>query len=180
MTLRPILAWPLGVLLGALVLAVGTRRLDAAERALDGSRQRLHKARGQALELSRLSSRQERVAVQERPRQDVIALVNSVLAECGIPSTSFQRLDVESDVAVTTADGPAPGRYRRQSLTLVLQRLTTRQLGAFLAEWRDRQAVWTPTRLELTHVREARSSGDLYTASILITATYLSDRTSPR
>jgi len=134
---------------------------------------RLEQVAHKTRELADLSGKQERIGTQERPRQDVLALLNSVMAEAGVPSASFRSLDVEADVAVRIGTGAEAGRYRRQSLSLVLERLSPAQLGAFLEIWRARQRLWIPTRLELTHVRDPRAPQNLYSARILVTATYL-------
>jgi hypothetical protein len=62
--------------------------------------------------------------------------------------------------------------YRRQALAISLGRLTIPQLGEFLAQWNAAQRLWTPTRIELTHVRDTTGPG-LYDAKTLMTAIYL-------
>lgn len=172
--IRPTLTWVLLLTTCSLATALCAQRLRSADAAATSGAARLATARAQVEELTALAARAERVALDERPKQDVLASINGVLATCGIPSRSFRSLDVESDVSSSRAAPGAPERYRRQSLSLLLADLRPAQLGEFLAEWAGREAVWTPTRLELTHSRTAPQPGN-YAARILLTATYLDD-----
>ncbi|MEE8468531.1 MAG: hypothetical protein V3T22_08755 [Planctomycetota bacterium] len=171
--IRPALFWPLLLAAGSLTTVIGAGRVRAAEARLHSAAMRLEQATQKAHELAYLSAKQERVGTRERPRQDVLALLNSVMAEAGVASSSFRSLEVEADVAVRLGTGAETGRYRRQSLSLVLERLSPAQLGAFLEIWQARQGLWIPTRFELTHVRDPRGPQNLYSARILVTATYL-------
>lgn len=171
--IRPALFWPLLLAAGSLTTVIGAGRVRAAEARLGSAAMRLERATQKAREFFDLSGKQERVGIRERPTQDVLALLNSVMAQAGIPSSSFRSLDVEADVAVRIGTGGETGRYRRQSLSLVLEKLSPVQLGAFLEVWRARQGLWIPTRFELTHVRDPREPQNLYSARILVTATYL-------
>ena len=171
--IRPALLWPLLLAAGSLTTVVGAGRVRAAEARLDSASMRLELATQKARELADLSGKQQRVATRERPRQDVLALLNSVMAEAGVPSSSFRSLEVEADVAVRLGTGAEAGRYRRQSLSLLLEKLSPAQLGTFLEIWQGRQGLWIPTRFELTHVSDPRGPQNLYSARILVTATYL-------
>ena len=171
--IRPVLFWPLLLAAGSLMTVVGAGRVRSAEARLDSAVMRLELTTQKAQELAVLVGKQERVGTRERPRQDVLALLNSVTAEAGVPSSSFRSLDVEADVAVRLAGGGEIGRYRRQSLSLVLEKLSPAQLGTFLEIWQSRQGLWIPERFELTHVSDPRGPQNLYSARILVTATYL-------
>lgn len=134
-----------------------------------------------AQEVLDLSAKQERIAARERPTQDVIAQVNSVLAEVGIPTGGteghFKSLTPESDSLVTAAAANVKGpRYKKQSLRLTLDDLSMDQVGSFLLHWRQAQEVWMPSRIELTHVRgQNNNQSDRYQASILLSALYIAD-----
>ena len=64
------------------------------------------------------------------------------------------------------ADAPVPGSQgqritlRRQSVRVSLARLTIAELGEFLAAWTQAQKLWSPTRIELIHVRQEVDPGD--------------------
>lgn len=122
----------------------------------------------EAQQIIRLRTKQQRIAEHKRPEQDVIARVNTTLAEAGIPSERFGGLRPESDAALPNT------AYRRQSVRISLDELSIIELGAFLSRWSTTQRLWTPTRIELTHAR-SRQGSDRYDATILITATYLAD-----
>ncbi|MEW6741423.1 MAG: hypothetical protein AB1486_01585 [Planctomycetota bacterium] len=150
---HPSLCILLPIALVALVLAQGERRYASVRRQLEAAASTLRQTRQQAAEVMSLRQREERVSLRERPRQDVIALVNEVLAEAGIPSGRLTGIEPESDVALGgSAGGKSP--YRQQTLALELERLTLPEVGRFLALLRERQKMWSVTRIELS--REGR------------------------
>jgi hypothetical protein len=166
--LRASLVLPLVVAVSALALANGARRLRLAEGKAKAAEALLQDTRAQAREVEALRAREERVALHERPHQDVIALVSSVLADAGIPGACFKNLEQDADVAL---DG---GSFRRQSLTLALQDVSPFKLGAFLEAWRMKQKVWTVTRIELSHPRRGADANNAYGVRLVISAIYVS------
>lgn len=156
----------------ALPVAFSTRRLQASQSRLAEASARLERVGEDARHVVELRTREERVADRKRPKQDVIARVNAVLGATGIPASQFGGLRLESDSDIPGASGGA--RYRRQSMAVDLKGLTVAELTAFLTEWRASQLLWTPSRLDLTHLRD-RKDGDRYDAGIVITATYVAD-----
>jgi hypothetical protein len=117
----------------------------------------------------------------------VIAQVNAVLAEVGIPSRSLRSLSPESNtqIASPTGGGAWGGggggsgtervKLKRQSLRMVLENLSVQEIGAFLIKWRSAQQVWTTTRIELTHAGGRDANDDRYDATLLISALYVED-----
>ncbi len=156
-----------------LPLAISANRVAGARSELTAARSSLVRIADSAQHIVDLRGEQERIAEHKRPEQDVIARVNTTLAETGIPPEHFGGLRPESDAALA-GSGHTPIAYRRQSVRVSLNDLSIAQLGAFLSQWSATQQLWTPTRIELTHAR-SRQSSDRYDATILITATYLAD-----
>ncbi len=163
------------MLLGAVVLvAAGTVLLSAGRlararahfRAAESLLEVVARDAGRVLDLR--ESRQT-VAEQKRPEQDVIARVNAVLAEAGLEERHFGGLRPESDSSL-------PGNTcRRQTIRITLRQLGLSELGAFLERWAASQELWTPVRIELSHVRtEARE--DRYEVVLLVAATYLAEQ----
>ena len=64
-----------------------------------------------------------------------------MLAEAGLPTNHFHRLTAESDAAVRQTADPNGTTYHRQSVRLVLQTLTPRELGMFLSVWSATQPL---------------------------------------
>ncbi len=163
------------MLLGAVVLAAaGTVFVSAGQlatarghcRAAESSLEHVARDAGRVLELR--ESRQT-VAEQKRPEQDVIARVNAVLAEAGLGERHFGGLRPESDSAL-------PGSAcRRQTLRIALRQLGLPELGAFLERWAASQELWTPVRVELSHVRTEAREGR-YDVVLLVAATYLAEQ----
>lgn len=107
-----------------------------------------------------------------RPDQDVIARVNSVLAEAGIPSDRFGGLRPESDAALPSST-QGVSIYRRQSVRVTLNDLSVQQIGQFLSRWISNQPLWVPTRIELTHSGDSKNPAN-YAVSMILSATYVS------
>lgn len=168
-----------GGLMVAAVLAAGTffvtvraRALGSAEAAADAEVTALERAVADLEELEALKGQREVVAAAKRPTNDVIAQVNAVLRDSGIPTTRLKALEPEADV-------PLAGRYRSQTIRLALERLSLQEVGGFLGAWRDAATVWTPRSIELSHV-STQDGGDAgFDVRIVIAATYLSDLSEP-
>ncbi len=167
-------------ILVALVMAVLVLPVVASGRHLAGVREQL---RSMQTSLDRtvtdvnrvvaLRGREQRIAQQKRPDQDVIARVNAALAGAEIPTSRFSGLRPHSD-------SPLPGAerglaYRRQTVNVRLRQLTIPELGAFLETWTETQDIWTATTIELSHVRNTADPAR-FDISILLSATYVADR----
>jgi hypothetical protein len=157
----------------SLPVALSARRLSERQCDLYAAKSQLLTTAADAERVIELRSRQQRVAEQRRPEQDVISRVNAVLDAVQIPAAHFGGLQPETDAALPGTGRGGP-EYRQQSLRISLRQLKTSELGAFLGEWRATQELWTPTRIELTHARSAQAP-DLYDVVLLVTATYITD-----
>ena len=167
-TRRPLLLVALLFAIGAFVVALRGRALASAQGDVSRERAALDRTAADLRELADLKGQREVVAAAKRPTQDVIAQVNAVLRDAGVPTERMQGLEPE-------ADAPLAGRYRTQTIRVSLDRLALREVGAFLAAWRAAKTVWTPRSLELTHVAAADGADQGFAARVLIGATYLSD-----
>ncbi len=179
------MTWPristpilLAIIVAALSLpiAISAQRMADAEGQLTIAHASLKTADMQRRQIIDLRDRTQVVAERKRPEHDVIARVNAALAEVGIPSRHFGAVTSEGDSPITRgagAGGANAGGLRRQSLRIALRDLPVPQLGAFLAEWNRTQPLWTPTRIELTHVRASAANTARYDAVLIITATYV-------
>lgn len=161
----------------ALPLLISTNRHADAQTRLASAQSSLSQTLDQARRIMDLRGRQQTIAEQKRPDQDVIARVNTVLAEAGIPSDRFGGLSPESDAALPSADPTAAHIHRRQSVRITLNDLTVSQIGEFLARWSVSQPLWVPARIELTHSRNEKTP-EQYTLNVLLSATYLAQQES--
>lgn len=113
-----------------------------------------------------------------RPTEDVIQLANRVLEAATLPPARLRSVQSEMDRAI---QDDREGR-RLTMARLSLEPLTVPELGAFLSAWRNRQQVWSVTRIELsalTPTRDgpvARGQGQ-YRASITVSASYIDNAT---
>jgi len=159
------------VAVGAFTVALRAMALAQAEGDVAAERDALDRTAADLREWASLRDERAVVAETKRPTQDVIAQVNAVLRDAGIPTERLKNLEPEADVALA-------GRYRTQTLRFSLEHLSLRDVGSFLAAWRAAKTVWTPRSLELTHVNSAadKDGGSLgFDARVVIAATYLSD-----
>jgi len=157
--------------LAAIGVFVGTLRARAlldAQEAVAAEARALQQTCADLLELAELRSQREVVAAAKRPTNDVIAQVNAVLRDAGIPTARLKALEPEADV-------PLAGRYRSQTLRFALERLSLPEVGSLLSTWRAAETVWIPRSIELTHAASPDGSSLGYDTRIVIAATYLSD-----
>ncbi|MHC4414368.1 MAG: hypothetical protein ACYS0G_03695 [Planctomycetota bacterium] len=169
----PILLALLAVLL-ILSVVLAARRQANAHTQLRSTQASLARVAEDARRVVELRQEQRYVADRKRPEQDVIARVNATLAEAGIPLDRFSGQRPASDSALPST-GPGGGPlYRRQTVQISLRELTVPDLGAFLGAWSASQDLWTPTQIELTHVRRETDPAR-YNAMIAISATYLAE-----
>jgi len=155
------------VAVGAFTVALRAMALAQAEGDVAAERDALDRTAADLREWASLRDERAVVAETKRPTQDVIAQVNAVLRDAGIPTERLKNLEPEADVALA-------GRYRTQTLRFSLEHLSR----SFLATWRAAKTVWRPRSLELTHVNSAadKDGGSLgFDARVVIAATYLSD-----
>jgi hypothetical protein len=165
-----LLAVALLVSVGAFVVALRARALAQVQDDVAREVVALDRTSADLDELTELRRERAVVAESRRPTQDLIAQVNAALRNAGVATDRMKSLDPE-------ADTPLAGRYRSQTLRVTLERLSLREVGAFLASWRAAKTVWTPRSLELAHVAgsDGKSPSDRYDARVVIAATYLSD-----
>jgi hypothetical protein len=173
MTIDPKIA--AAAVLAACVLAatVSARRCLNAKEAADTAIEAKQSVERNAATILALRQQKARVELRERPKQDVIAQVNAVLAEAGIGSDRFQGLEREGDEAV--GDITSATRTRRQSLRLTLDRLSPTDLGAFLGKWRAAQPAWAVSRIELLHDKKDVTDANRFTVHLLLASTYIPD-----
>lgn len=171
MNLKRVAVVSLALAMVLLPIGIAGKRLAHAEQSLSRAEAMLTLTSRDAREVMELRSRQQRVEHRQRPQEHVLAQVNSVLADAGIPSRKLQSIRPEGDVALADSYN----LYRRQSVLLSFQQLTLMELGGFLDTWRRSQHTWTPQRIELTKRRGSNVHDDAYDATILISAIYLAE-----
>jgi hypothetical protein len=157
-----------------LVIMLGVRRMHAAGQHLTAAQAMLNQTARDVQRVADLRGKHERIAERKRPEQDVIARVNTVLAEVGIPSNRFGGLRPASDTTLGSPSAANAVQYRQQSVQVTLTELSVGQLGDFLQKWTATQPLWVPTRIELTHARQSDGSDKAYAAQIQLSATYVS------
>ena len=165
---RPLLLVALVVAAAAYVVVLRAHALAQASEDLAREAVALERTTADLRELADLQGQREVVAAAKRPTQDVIAQVNAVLRDAGLPATRLKNLEPEADV-------PLAGRYRTQTIRLSLEKLALRDVGAFLAAWRAAGTVWAPRAIELAHVVAADGADQGFDARIVLAATYLAD-----
>ncbi len=169
--MRPFLIIILAVAGALCVMAVQAHRVAAARQRHEAAIATFEQLRRDASKVIELRARRDVVAWRERPKADVLALVNAALVDAGIPTDRLQGIGEGVDAPVASAQG-GESALRRQSLAISLERLTPAQIGQMLERWHLVQDQWSAGRLELTHRREQGQS-DLYDLRLHISAVYL-------
>lgn len=161
------------------VLSLSVRKFVVTRMALDSALATLTSTAEDVKHVVELRGISPRVQLRERPAQDVIAQVNDVLAEAGLPAHHFKSLATESDTGTAQGERASMTLHRKQLLRLNLEQLTIQELGTFLSRWRLKQQIWTISRLELTHIRASSGTPDRFNAVLLLAAIYLGDAQGP-
>jgi len=117
-----------------------------------------------AVEITRLRNRRERVAWQAKPQTDLLAQVNSIMADCDLPARTLARISGDSDTALTSHDSttdPFIRSLRKQSMSITLNDISPVKLATFLTKWNTKADLWTVERIEMTHANPglARNAG---------------------
>ncbi len=152
-------------------MAVQVHRVSAARLRHEAAIAAIEQLQRDASNVIELRAKRDIVAWRERPKADVLALVNAALVDAGIPTDRLQGIGEGVDTPVTSARG-GESTLRRQSLAVSLERLTPAQIGQFLERWESVQSQWSAGRLELTHRRDQNDS-ELYDVRLHISAVYL-------
>jgi len=167
------------IVAGLLAIAVmlNWQRARAAVQSERTSLAAYEQALQDANEVLALRSHRPVIAAAEHPTRDLIARINEVLEHAGLSQRTFSSLTPESDVKLELASSGSAA-YRRQSLRLSLTGLQPRELGSFLAAWRDAQPLWSVSRLELTHQRSRDAATPKYDVSLILSSVYVSYESS--
>lgn len=154
-----------GIALLIVVVALGAlwHRLRSSAVDYRDAHAALVTLRETAREIVILRGAQERVALNQRPTEDVIAQVNLVLLSAGIPTNQLRGVSEVSDAPLTSLSGvgsQSAGQrlngaedLRAQIMVLQLQAIQLDALGRFLEIWAQSHQLWTPTRIEMIHHR---------------------------
>jgi len=137
---------------------------------------------GNAEQVMSLRGREQRASLGERPKQDLIARVNATLTAVGIPRNVVSGVTTEADgSAPLPASRPSggvslPGEVRGQAMRVAFKGIQPGQLGAFLERWRETQALWTPTSIEISRssAKSPAPEVERFDASIVLSVIYLS------
>ncbi len=156
----------------ALVLSGSMASMRRAEALADAAVRSIDFAAADAQKVIDLRGRTQRLGADKRPEQDLIAQVSAALSQAGLVSSKLKTLAQQTDVALESAQPDTQLQYRRQTIRFTLEALEPQELGSFLTAWRNRQGIWTPTRIELRH----SGAADTYTVDLHISAMYIADQ----
>jgi hypothetical protein len=145
-----------------------------------------HHARTQAVafsqqlsEFQRLQPQRQTALLASKPTESVSASLRAALATAGVGEASLRAVNPGSDEAVPTSDPTGPS-YRRQTITVSIAPITARQLGQFLAAWRDAEPAWIVTRIDCSHANGEADTNSTYEARLTLATTYLATATAPK
>jgi tetratricopeptide (TPR) repeat protein len=122
-------------------------------------------------EIERLRPRRATALLASRPTESVSAALREALAAAGVGDAPLRSVAPGADEPLRTGNAEE-AEYRRQSVSVTLAPITVRQLGAFLAAWRDAEPAWIVTRLDLTHAGPDTEPDSTYDARLTLTTPY--------
>lgn len=170
------------LVVAAALIGAAALRWSGAAREAERARAQLAALERDAREVLELRSARQRLGAGHRPAQDLIALVSAALSDAALPASRLTDLAEEADTALATAGaagvGGGPG-YRRQTIRLTLEPVTTPDLAAFLSAWGPRRGPWTIARIELHHAGGDSDETGRYSARLLLSCVYV-DTGAPR
>ncbi|MFO0826729.1 MAG: hypothetical protein U0572_01160 [Phycisphaerales bacterium] len=179
--IAPRYAIALGLAAALLAVAIGARSLESRRAALAERESLAADAARDVATVLELRGKRERASLRERPRQDLIARVRTVMRETSLAEAAFAGIQSEGDApAGEGAAGEAAG-FRAQSMRLSLHGVALAELGRFLARWRESQPLWTPTSIELLPVaarpgrqsKEEDAAVERFDSTIVLASVYV-------
>ena len=94
---------------------------------------------------------------------DASTLVTGVLQRAGLNTSVLRE-------TVADAESSTPTGYIRRGFRITLDRLEPHDLGRFLAAWREREPLWTISRLDLTRTASPMDRSRGYRVSCSMTS----------
>lgn len=180
-----------------LPIAVSSYRLSRAHTQLNNLQNQYNTVQQEVSEIYSLQNSNQQIAWGQRPTEDVLAQVNTALAESGIPAKHLRGIGEETDVALPSMQHTSGNNssqiesLRRQTLTITLTDMNMAQLGEYFNHWHTIQDLWTINRIEMNHQQkqqqpqgsnrntsnnsDSNNSSDSYTVRLQISVIYLAD-----
>lgn len=157
------------------VIAAGVSAWRASSASSDAHLARVQAAAfsQQLAEIERLLPQRQTALLASKPTESMSTSVRAAMATAGVDEASLRAVTPGADEPVASGDTTGP-TYRRQSVTLTLSPITTRQLGQFLAAWRNAEPAWVVTRIDCTHAGGEADTNSTYDARLTLATTYLS------
>jgi len=90
---------------------------------------------------------------------DASTMVSVALEHAGLNPASLRD-------AVVEADAPVSGGYVREGFRVTLDSMEPRDIGRFLATWREREPLWIVSRLDLTRTASSLDRTSAYRVSL--------------
>lgn len=133
----------------------------------------------QLAEIQRLQPQRQTALLASKPTESMSASLRVALATAGVGEASLRAVNPGSDEAVPSNDPYGPS-YRRQNITVSIAPITARQLGQFLAAWREAEPAWIVTRIDCSHANGETDSNSTYEARLTLATTYLASPAAPK
>jgi len=120
-------------------------------------------------EYQSLRETQPDTIVGTQPQADFEQRISTSLQAAGLSSRTRYSVRTEADREHRDARQQLTG-LRQQRASVEIPGCTPAQIGSFLLDWQESQALWTPDRIQVTH--DQRSDRNLYTLRLECIAVY--------
>lgn len=121
-------------------------------------------------EIDSLRAQKQTALLDSPPTESLSAAVRSSLKSAGIPDSTLRSLSSAPDESISA---PGLDGYRRLSVSLQLTPITNKQLGQFLADWRQAEPAWLVTRIDLSHSAPESDVNCTYEARLTLATTFV-------
>jgi hypothetical protein len=165
-------AW-LSALIAVVYMIVCVSQLQQSQLSLSEAEARRTSLERQISEYLNLVGMQQNTLHNTKPSDDVESRIAEAIEFARITPKPRFRATVQADRDAQRSrrtSSSQSSNLREQSVTIQIPNLTVEQIGLLLTYWRDRQSVWIPTWIELTHGQ--RSNTNTYSLHLECVAVY--------
>lgn len=161
----------MALMIGGVILLFTHGRFADAKSQYDRRMAAYNATRTDAMKYLRQQSKQETVATDERPQQDLTARVTRTLREANLNSGSLTDLRSRGGGRVAGTD------YTRQRYGATIEGVSMAEASRFLQLWSRDQQLWTPAQFRMTPDRRDRSK---FRLELTLDSLYLAEAESER
>lgn len=155
----------------ALLLAWG--RFKAADQSASSARARLSRVSANVIELETLRAELPPVMPSDKPHGFLVTHLRESLQRADLAGVQIKQITRPGDrVAQRPGTSGDNALVSLRSEVIVLESLTTSELGQWLQDWRQHHAEWTPSQISMNAIRGRTQLSGGYSVTIHMTTLF--------